>query len=510
MRALPLVAMLLLAGCATAVDEPTVPAPPMDLPDPLGAGDRAFDRLEWQDQVTLVAGPGTQRYVVDLHGSLHIPDGDGPFPSLVFMHGRHGTCALGPGGFEFLLQPCPDAPPATAPVDSYTGYDYLAEQLASHGFIVVSVSANNINDHDNTWAATDGDYGATARGRIILDLLADLQAAADGGGPDAFASVRGKVDASRFGIMGHSRGGEGVARAQVLNVEEGHGLPIDAVFALAPTDFAHWEISETPLGVLLPYCDGDVSNLQGAWMYDEARTEQARHLFLAMGANHNFYNTVWTRDDWGGRTDPHCNPDVSGSGRDAPDEQRAHGLWIMSTFFRAYVGGDGDLLPYLTGAAASPAGDVKVAYQPPMDASSWVMPTGHHKWEHVVTEGLQVSDCFGTRCPAQNTYAWTEQARVEWDGDARMVFFVPEEDDVLVVRMAVDPSVTTLDVQVRVDGTVRPITDFGAYVPPGDEYAKTVLTDVRIPYDEGPVALSFSGEGALQVATAVAYSSSPR
>ena len=50
---------------------------------------------------------------------------------------------------------------------------------------------------------------------------------------------------------------------------------------------------------MLPYCDGDVSDLQGVHFYDDARYNVAgddsfKHTFLMMGANHNFYNTVWT------------------------------------------------------------------------------------------------------------------------------------------------------------------------------------------------------------------------
>ena len=54
-----------------------------------------------------------------------------------------------------------------------------------------------------------------------------------------------------------------------------------------------------PLAVLLPYCDGDVADLQGVHFYDDARynvpgDSAFKHTILVMGANHNFYNTIWT------------------------------------------------------------------------------------------------------------------------------------------------------------------------------------------------------------------------
>ena len=80
--------------------------------------------------------------VADLRGALFIPRGRGPFPVVLFQHGRHATCkvvveTLGPG--------CRDTP-VTSVVPSYRGYDYLAENLASHGYLVMSVDANDVND----------------------------------------------------------------------------------------------------------------------------------------------------------------------------------------------------------------------------------------------------------------------------------------------------------------------------------------------------------------------------
>ena len=71
--------------------------------------------------------------------------------------------------------------------------------------------------------------------------------------------------------MGHSRGGEGVARAAVLNADRGGQYGIRAVLPLAPTDFARATVPGVAMSVLLPYCDGDVSDLQGQKFYDDTR-----------------------------------------------------------------------------------------------------------------------------------------------------------------------------------------------------------------------------------------------
>ena len=120
------------------------------------------------------------------------------------------------------------------PIPSFLGYDAPARALASNGYAVVSISANAINANDNQLAA---DYGAQARGQLILDTLRMLQKA-DAGGQvvyhDAFtdrdvslaqaltgdmtpADLVGRFDLDNVGIMGHSRGGEGVVAASTLN-----------------------------------------------------------------------------------------------------------------------------------------------------------------------------------------------------------------------------------------------------------------------------------------------------
>src|ERR1044072_6443930 len=317
---------------------------------------------------------------VELIASVHYPTGfsGGPFPLIILLHGRHATCFLG-NGAGFLEWPCTDG---HQPLPSYKGYDYIAQVLASNRYIVISISSNGINARDNQVR----DLGALARAELIQQHLDIWKTFNTVGGAPFGTKFVGKVDLSRVGTMGHSRGGEGVVRHFVLNQAQGSPYGIKAVFPLAPVDFNRFTVNGAALSVLLPYCDGDVSDLQGVHFYDDARYNvacdtAAKHYVLVMGANHNFYNSIWSPssgipggvDDWlsfvpGGNSDPQCGS-VKANHRLTEAQQRGTGLAYMTAFFRAYVGGESQFLPLLTGDAPPPpsatTNDLFVSYHAP-------------------------------------------------------------------------------------------------------------------------------------------------
>ncbi|HEV8140364.1 MAG TPA: hypothetical protein VGP81_11375 [Pyrinomonadaceae bacterium] len=316
---------------------------------------------------------------VELIGAVHYPTSlSGPLPLIILLHGRHATCFQGDGA-QFLEWPCAMGRQS---IPSYKGYDYLADVLASHGYIVVSIGANGINAKDNQVR----DLGALARAELIQKHLDLWNAFSTVGGAPFGTKFVGKVDLTRVGTMGHSRGGEGVVRHYVLNQAQGAPYGVKAVFPLAPVDFNRFVVNNAALTVLLPYCDGDVSDLQGVHFYDDARYNvpgdpAPKHYVLVMGANHDFYNTIWSpsspypggTDDWlafvsGGSSDSQCGV-VNGNHRLTEAQQRGTGLAYMSAFFRAYVGGETQFLPLLTGDAPAPpsatTNDLFVSYHAP-------------------------------------------------------------------------------------------------------------------------------------------------
>jgi len=224
-----------------------------------------------------------------------------------------------------------------------------------------------------------------ARAELIqkhLDLWNDWNSPA--GAPPFDTLFSGKVDLQNVGTMGHSRGGEGVATHYLYNQSLGSPYGIVAVLPLAPVNFTRQQVTNVPLEVVLPYCDGDVSDLQGVHFVDDVRYTPAdptpKHTTLVMGANHNFFNTIWTPggwpagtlDDWSAtsdwRLDPWCG-DVSGNHRLTPAQQRGTGKAYINGFFRRYVGGEDVFAPLWKGDDPPPPSamttEIYQSYLPP-------------------------------------------------------------------------------------------------------------------------------------------------
>jgi hypothetical protein len=358
----------LIAGVAPVLgQDPGTPGPLAVTREEYNFGDTAFTPTDF---------PGP----VELRASIHSPTNlaSGPFPVIIFLHGRHATCFK--GGSQLLQWPCTTM--GSQPILSYQGYDYVSDVLASHGYVVVSISANGINARDNLVF----DLGALARAELIQKHLDILNTFNTTGGAPFGTKFVGKFNLNQVGTMGHSRGGEGVVRHYVLNDSLGAPYGIKAVFPLAPVDFNRFVVNNAALNVMLPYCDGDVADLQGVHFYDDARynvpgDQAPKHYELVMGANHNFYNTVWTpssgipgaANDWlafvpGGHSDSHCGSGKT-SQRLTEAQQRGTGLAYMTAFFRAYVGNESQFIPILTGDAPPPpsaqTNNIFVSYHAP-------------------------------------------------------------------------------------------------------------------------------------------------
>lgn len=222
-----------------------------------------------------------------LNARVWYPEGDGPFPLALVVHGNHDMRDF-----------------------SDPGYDYLGELLASRGIILASIDMNFING--GIREENDG------RGWLLLKHLE----AWNGFNDDPSNPFAGMVDMSRLAVMGHSRGGEAAPVAVAFNrlsrypddasLEFDFDFDIRAAVSIAPVDGQY-----LPTGRPLPIenvdylvfhgsHDGDVTSFHGLRIWDRLRfTDGEDHFKSAIymyRANHGQWNSVWNSFDNGPRS----------------------------------------------------------------------------------------------------------------------------------------------------------------------------------------------------------------
>jgi hypothetical protein len=280
----------------------------------------------------------------------------GPLPILFFLHGNHSTCGSNTNprhdsGCRYTYEGRCDAGDVVVP--NHQGFNYLGKHFASLGYIAVSINANR---GITCSSGDDNDSGLIlARGRLILRHIELWSKWVKSGGEPVSAKLKpdlfkGRVDLQNIGLMGHSRGGEGVRAA--FNLLRDPGAPwlarlpqarIKGIFEIGAVDgqsIRTLDADDVAWNGLIPMCDGDVTGMEGRLPFERmiVKTRELRKtpksLYLVWGANHNFFNTQWFENDSGGCED---HPSIYGDGTRSVAQQEI-ALAAMSDFFRAHVG----------------------------------------------------------------------------------------------------------------------------------------------------------------------------
>jgi hypothetical protein len=271
-----------------------------------------------------------------INGRVFYPEGPGPFPLVVAVHGGHA-----------MSQP------------SEPGYDYLGEHLASRGYVFVTVDENFLNA--GAWSDVAGSLGGenAARGWLVLEHLRALAGFHRGDGP-----LAGKIDLGRIALIGHSKGGEAITLAALFNrmpfypddasVRFDYGFGIRALIALSITDKQYLPAGATVALEGVDYLalqgsnDGDVTSFQGAQQYERVRLGGPGYRFketvFVHRANHGQWNRVWGRYDKS-RFPPRLFFNRRPILAQADQERVARAY--LGAFLAVSLGGDERYLPFL-------------------------------------------------------------------------------------------------------------------------------------------------------------------
>lgn len=226
-----------------------------------------------------------------INARVWYPEGKGPFPLALIVHGNHS------------MQDYSDS-----------GYEYLGELLASKGIILASVDENFIN---GSWTNIFGglDTENDARGWLLLEHLKVLHEWNKTEGH----LFHNKIDTSNLALIGHSRGGEAVAHAAMFNklpfypddasVKFDYNYNIKSIVAIAPVDGQYepgdsrTEIEDVNYFVIHGAQDGDVSSFMGSQQYERVKFKDSLYHFKSgvyvYGANHGQFNSSWGNNDTG-------------------------------------------------------------------------------------------------------------------------------------------------------------------------------------------------------------------
>ena len=450
---------------------------------------------------------------VPLVGRIWYPEGGENCPVLFIAHGNH-----------------------VVTVDSYLGYAYLGEYLASWGYVVVSVdhSACNMLSGEND-------------GRAVL-LLEHVGQVLDYNQSE----LSGMIDPERIALAGHSRGGETVATAALFNTYDrypdggttafDYGYAIRSLIAIAPTEGQYepgdHSVALEDINYLLLYGsnDQDVSNYQGMNQYENIRFtgggDYIKSALWIAGANHGQFNALWGDED---RLPP-ASWLLSTGDFLTMDEQQTIAKRMIRAFLDVTLREDESQLPFLTDWRACAEQLPATVYSQCYETSDFQVLADFEE-----DSDLETGSGAGVTLHAENVSLWAEEQTEYYDGGAldshavrlrsysdrgaytlslpktdltgrRVRFDLSDYDSDRVERGAYAPLECTVELTDAAGNTSRArLSDFALVYPPFPVYLSKLdhLFDTeRFQYPFATVSIpaeAFQGAADLRSVTAVTF-----
>ncbi|WP_152619357.1 alpha/beta hydrolase [Cohnella kolymensis] len=225
---------------------------------------------------------GFDQKKLPLNGRVWLPEGPGPYPLVLMLHGNH------------LMEQFSDE-----------GYGYLGELLAGRGIAAISIDENFLNY--SVWSDLP-EADMKVRTWLLLKHIEQIQTFSR----DQSSPFHGRIDFGRIALLGHSRGAQAAAMAADRDkwFKEDSALPradsysVQGVVALAPTDTLvdgkQAELKDISFLTIHGAKDSDLVDFHGDRLYGRTLFPHNANgfktsLYIA-DANHSQFNTEWQSD----------------------------------------------------------------------------------------------------------------------------------------------------------------------------------------------------------------------
>ena len=375
--------------------------------------------------------------------------------------------------------------------ESYLGYDYLGEYLASHGYVVVSVDQNSCN-----MLSGEND----ARAVLLLEHIGLLLSYNE----DEANPLYGVLDSENIAIAGHSRGGEMVATAYLFNgythypenaiVRFDYNYNIKSLIAISPTvnqyKPADHSVAVEDVNYLLLHgaADRDVTNFMGMSQYENisfsGAGEYIKSALYIAGANHGQFNSLWGEYDSTGVANSLLNTESLLS----EEEQQTIACLFVKVFLDVTLRGDESCKTLLTDWEDYSAQLPETVYIQCHEESGFVAIADFEEDSEIATATMD-----GAKIYVKGVNWWTEELmdfagrsaydthalRLRWQEMAEISLSIPTTD---LTDMALSFDICDMDISAVEEGEYDLLEATVTLIDAGGNEATAKLSDYALIY----------------------------
>ncbi len=211
------------------------------------AAQPAAEEFDLGDSViTQAVFPAESRFSsmsVPLRGLVAVPEGEGPFPVAIIVHGSYSFCTA-PLINHADQWPCPDE----YDLRQYRGFSDLAGALAARGYL--TIVPDLAAEYTNGWG--EAVFGERTS-QMLMQIVERL-----GTGEGFPADVAGKANTSQILMAGHSRGAPQALYFSEQRVAAGLP-PVEALAMITPAAWHNAIPDNMPEALITGTCAGDLA-----------------------------------------------------------------------------------------------------------------------------------------------------------------------------------------------------------------------------------------------------------